>query len=157
MKLFHLGSGEALDAEIKEMDEETSAWVKRSSEFSFDWTTEHAYEIYTIYLLKDDRNILGLMSLIDRPDEYRVHLNLLEVSKSNQGRQKSLDNIAGCLIAFAAEEAFKRGYFGFVSLEPKTQLIEHYRQQYGFSQYGRYLGIEGTASQQLIKAYLGYE
>lgn len=157
MKLKDLASGESIIAHIEEINEEDLAWTQKSSEFSFDWSTEKAYEIYKIFLVEDDRKILGIMSLIDRPDEYRIHLNLLEVSKSNQGRKKEIDYIAGCLIAFAVENAFKRGYYGFVSLEPKTILIDYYRQKYGFSQYGRYLGIEGPTSQLLIEKYLDDE
>lgn len=157
MKLLHIVSGKSLDAGIEEIKEEDLGWIESSSEFSFDWSTEQFYEIYKIFLLEDRRNVLGIMSLIDRPDEYRIHLNLLEVSKSNQGRNKSIDNIAACLIAFAAENAFKRGYYGFVSLEPKTLLIEHYQKNYGFSQYGRYLGIEGKSSRILINKFLGDE
>ncbi|MEL6842068.1 MAG: hypothetical protein AAFP02_02550 [Bacteroidota bacterium] len=95
-----------------------------------------------------------MMSLIDLPQEYRIHLNLLEVGKSNQGKEKEIAHIAACLISFAAECAFKRGYFGFVSLEPKTVLIEHYKRKYGFQQYGRYLALEGADSQTLIETYL---
>lgn len=157
MKLKDISSGESLPANIEEINEEDQKWINKSREFSFDWSTEKDYEVYKIYLVEDDRNILGVMSLIDRPDEYRIHLNLLEVSKSNQGSKKERDYIAGCLIAFAVENAFKRGYYGFVSLEPKTVLIDHYRQKYGFRQYGRYLGIEGAASQLLIDKYLGDE
>ncbi len=40
-------------------------------------------------------------------------------------KRKAGTNIAGCLIAFAAEIAIKRGYYGFVSLESKTLLIDH--------------------------------
>lgn len=47
--------------------------------------------------------------------------------------------------------------YEFVSLEPKTLLIDHYQAKYGFRQYGRYLGIEGPASQTLINKYLGDE
>lgn len=91
------------------------------------------------------------------PEEYRVHLNLLEVSTRHQGKNKEIDLIAGCLIAFAAALAIKRGYYGFVSLLPKTELIDHYQDKYGFRQYGRYLGIEGSSSQTLINQYLRHE
>ncbi|MEZ4847524.1 MAG: hypothetical protein R3B93_02590 [Bacteroidia bacterium] len=157
MWLKKVSSGESLPANIGEVNEKDQKWIKKSSEFSFDWSTEEAYEVYKIYLVEDEQKILGIMSLINRPDEFRIHLNLLEVSKSNQGSKKEIDHIAGCLIAFAAENAFKRGYHGFVSLEPKTVLINHYSQKYDFSQYGRYLAIEGPASQMLIKKYLGDE
>ena len=97
------------------------------------------------------------MSLIDIPKEYRVHLNLLEVAKEHQGKHKEIDFIAGCLIAFAVAIAFKKGYYGFVSLEPKTALIDLYRHKYGFKPYGKYLGVEGIAAQSLIKKYLDNE
>lgn len=157
MKLKHSPSGKSLEAVISEVANKDYRVIKKDSGFSFDWETEKEYEVYKIYLLSDEHTILGLMSLIDIPEEYRIHLNLLEVSKPHQGKDKALNFIAGCLIAFAAELAIKRGYYGFVSLEPKTLLIDHYQVKYGFRQYGRYLGIEGPASQTLINKYLGDE
>lgn len=156
MKLKHRPSGELLEAAISEVAKDYRA-IKKDPSFSFDWETEKRFEVYKIYLLSDDNTILGLMSLVDVPGEYRIHLNLLEVSKPHQGKDKELDFIAGCLIAFAAEIAIKRGYYGFVSLEPKTMLIDHYQNKDGFRQYGRYLGIEGLSSQTLVNKYLGDE
>lgn len=157
MKLKHNPSGVLLEADISEVHDKDYGVIKSDPRFSFDWETERNYEVYKNYLLSEDHIILGLMSLIDIPQEYRIHLNLLEVSKSHQGKRKKIDLIAACLIAFAAEEAIKRGYDGFVSLEPKTQLINHYKDKYGFRQYGRYLGIEGAVSQLLVHKYLGDE
>lgn len=157
MKLKHNPSGQSLEAVISEVANKDYNVIKKDSGFSFDWEIEKEYEVYKIYLLSDENTILGLTSLIDIPEEYRIHLNLLEISKPHQGKGKVLNFIAGCLIAFAAELAIKRGYYGFVSLEPKTLLIDHYQSKYGFRQYGRYLGIEGLASQTLINKYLGDE
>ena len=155
MKLKHSPSGQLLEAEISEVANKDYSAIQKDSGFSFDWEIEKEYEVYKIYLLSDEHTILGLMSLIDIPEEYRIHLNLLEVSNPHQGKNKILDFIAGCLIAFAAEIAIKRGYYGFVSLEPKTLLIDHYQSKYGFRQYGRYLAIEDSFSQTLINKYLG--
>ncbi len=155
MKLKHKPSGEDLDATISELVKKDYKAIKKNKAFSFDWEIEKNNEVYKIYLLSDEKEILGLMSLIDRKDEYRVHLNLLEINKKHQGKEKEIDRIAGCLIAFAASAAIKRGYYGFVSLEPKTKLIDHYQDHYGFRQYGRYLGIEGDTSQYLVNKYLG--
>lgn len=149
--------GELLSSAISELIEKDYKNIKKDKRFSFNWDIEKKHEVYKIYLLSQDKSILGLMSLIDRPDEYRIHLNLLEISKENQGKDKEIDFIAGCLIAFAASAAYKRGYYGFVSLEPKTKLIDLYQDKYGFRQYGRYLGIEGDASQFLIEKYLTNE
>lgn len=157
MYLKHLPSDEKVEAIIEELVGQDFQWLKNAKSFSFDWTTEKEYEIYKICLLDDKDNILGLMSLIDFPEEYRVHLNLLEVGKANRGKHKKIDFIAGCLIAFAASIAIKRGYFGFVSLEPKTTLIELYQRKYGFVPYGKYLALESEAAQLLITKYLGNE
>ena len=157
MYLTHRPSGKSLEAEIAEVAKKDDSAIKKDSGFSFDWETEKDLEVYKIFLLTDEKTILGLMSLIDIPEEYRIHLNLLEVSKPNQGKDKEIDLISGCLIAFAAELAVKRGYYGFVSLTPKTKLIDHYQDKYGFRQFGRFLAIEGPASQTLINKYLGDE
>ena len=97
------------------------------------------------------------MSLIDYPDEYRIHLNLIEVEKRNQGQKKEIENIVGCLIAFACQIAFDRDYLGFVSLQPKTRLVDLYQDRYGFRQYGRLLAVEQQSSMALIDKYLNDE
>lgn len=156
MKLKHRPSDSLLDAAITKLISEDYKSIKKDKGFEFDWTLEKDYEVYKICLISNDK-ILGIMSLIDIPKEYRVHLNLLEISKKHRGKNKVIDYIAGCLIAFAAEAAFKKGYYGFVSLEPKTKLIDWYQNKYGFRLYGRYLGIEGDTSDFLINKYLKNE
>ncbi|MEM8900042.1 MAG: hypothetical protein AAGC85_18145, partial [Bacteroidota bacterium] len=69
-------------------------------------------------------------------------------------KDKKLDHVAGCLVAFAIQLSFERGYYGFTSLLPKTQLIPLYIEKYGFSQYGRYLAIEGKEAIKLNQKYV---
>jgi len=157
MKLLEKSSGKYLKASIEEVSEDEYISLAKDTGFSFDWNIENNNEVYKIFLVQKDEIVLGLLSLINLPEEFRIHLNLLEVRKEHQGKDKQIDFIAGSLIAFAAENAFIRGYYGFVSLMPKTQLIDLYQDKYGFRQYGRYLGIEGTFSQKLINKYLGDE
>ena len=123
--------------------------------FLFDWELEkdQGFDLYKLYLTESGL-IVGLMSLLDIPEEFRIHLNLIESSKENIGKEKQMDRIPGVLIAFACELAFRKGYGGFVSLVPKTKLIDHYRNKYGFQQYGRMLATEGENSFQLIVKYL---
>lgn len=148
-------SGESLRSLIERVVDADYDEIEASGQFVFEWREEKHNEVYKIYLLdKDERQILGMMSLIDRPEEYRIHLNLIEVRAEHQGRGKKIDKIAGCLIAFACQLAFGRGYFGFVSLQPKTKLIGWYQEKYGFRQYGRLLGVEQASSNALIKIYL---
>ena len=79
---------------------------------------------------------------------------MLECSKDNVGSNKVYNRIIGCLIAFACQMAFRKNYRGFVSLIPKTGLIRHYRQKYGFEVYGRQLAVQTEAAAALIEKYL---
>lgn len=154
MRLVDTGSKKNLSADIHILQPNDLQKIQEDEGFGFDWDTEIKNEVYKIFLLKDKETILGLVSVIDIPNEYRIHLNLLEVTKKQQGKKKKINHIAGCLIAFIIELAFKRGYFGFVSLEPKTEIIELYKKKYGFKQYGKYLGIDGIEAQQLVEKYI---
>ena len=107
----------------------------------------------TIVSSPNGKEILGLISLVDCPEEYRIHLNLIEVGSKNRGKDKEVENIAGCLIAFACQIAFDKDYFGFVSLKPKTRLIDLYQDKYGFRQYGRLLAVEQRSSISLINKF----
>ncbi len=119
----------------------------------FDWGKEAGFDVYQLKL-KDSGICLGLMSVEDIPVELRIEIRLIEVSKENIGHEKEYDRIAGCLIAFACQIAFKKNYRGFVSLVPKTVLIEHYKNTYGFEQFGRQLALDFPASSLLVKKYI---
>lgn len=157
MKVIHKESGDEYEAIIKEMLPYDYIDVKKSKGFVFNWEAESANEVYKIFLKEEESQILGLISIIDYPEEFRIHINLVEVSTVNVGKIKKLENIAGCLIAFACTLAFKRGYGGFVSLLPKTKLIGLYQEKYGFRQYGRLLAVEFESSKNLIDKYIGDE
>ena len=76
--------------------------------------------------------------------------------------EKKIERIAGCLIAFACRESFRRGHDGFVFLTHKTGLIKHNSSEYGLS-YIPPLGnkLEGLMIAEpnvpisLIKKYIG--
>jgi|AntRauTorckE5430_2_1112549.scaffolds.fasta_scaffold16580_2 hypothetical protein len=147
-------SGDSLKSSIQEVIRSDYTWIKKSSKFKFDWKVESENEVYKIFLVDDEDKILGLMSLVDHPGEYRVHMNLIETSSDHRGVKKSIDNIAGCLLAFGCQVAFNRGYYGFLSLLPKTQLVDFYQEKYGFNQFGRLLAVEGESAKHLINKYL---
>lgn len=157
MPLKEIKSGNELIPIINQVDISDYDIISHSKEFSFNWDLEKGHEVYKIHLREKESEILGLISLIDWPSEYRIHLNLIEIGKTNRGSKKKIDNIAGCLLAFACKLAFKRGYWGFVSLQPKTRLIGLYRKKYGFQLYGKLMAVEQESSRQLIKTYLENE
>ena len=124
-----------------------------SKQFDFDWALEKEKLVFKIVTLDSDE-IHGLLSIEDIQEELRIHINLIENSNLNKGKNKKLDGVAGCLLAYAAQLAFEKGYLGFISLVPKTELIALYVQKYGFTQYGRQLAIERKSAIQLIQKYL---
>jgi hypothetical protein len=147
----------SLVAIIEQIIEEDYPVISSSGNYIFDWKLERYNDVYKIYLTSNKKEIIGLMSLCDYPEETRIHLNLLEIGKGNTGRFKKIDNIAGCLIAFAARISFKKGYDGMVTLEPKNKLISHYRDKYGFEDVGYMMIIKGRPANELTKKYLRYE
>ena len=156
MRLKNNKTGKFLKAKVSELKPSDQKKIKKSKQYTFDWNLEkkQKYDLYKIYLVDEDDQILGLLSLKDIKEELRVHINLIEISAKNVGKDKEYDRIAGCLIAFAAQLSFDKSYDGFVSLVPKTKLIDHYCKTYGFEQFGRQLGLGYEASINLIKNYL---
>jgi len=127
--------------------------IKKDKQFSFDWEEEKKYEVFKL-ILKEENEIVGLIAIIDIPEELRLYIHLLEISKDNIGKNKKIERIAGCLIAYICRISFSKGYGGFVSLVPKTKLINHYQKEYGFAQFGRQLAVLGEISKNLTLKYL---
>lgn len=135
MFLKETATGTAVEAVIEPVTSNDFKLIKKDKERfdKFDWDQYRKQEVYKLRL-KTAETILGLICLIDHPDiaTNAIEIELLEVSNENIGANKKLDNIGGCLIAFACRESFKRGRGGFVFLTPKTSLLDHYRSKYGF-------------------------
>ncbi|MFT5763800.1 MAG: hypothetical protein ACI8X3_001226 [Saprospiraceae bacterium] len=156
MKLIDTKTGEKLNASIEKLIKSAIKKLKGNKKFIFDWTLEIENKVYKINLIEEEE-VLGLVSLIDYPKEFRLHINLIESSKAYRGKKKLLDNIPGCLIAFACQLSFEKGYEGFVSLVPKTELIKYYNQKYGFEQMGSQMAVYYEISNSIIEKYLGNE
>jgi len=127
--------------------------LKNLANFDFNWIKEKDYELYKLVIYKSNE-ILGLLSIERIFSELRIEIRLLEISKENVGSKKKYDRIAGILIAFACKESFQNGFYGFVSLIPKTKLINHYQQKYGFIPFGKHLAVELKSSELLMNKYL---
>lgn len=149
-------TGENIKAEILPLTKKEAKQLRRNEQFGFDWEKETDYIVFKT-ALSTSVQIVGLMSLIDHSAELRIEIHLLEVAKEHQGKEKRLANIAGCLIAYACRMAFDKGYQGFVSLIPKTSLINHYIKEYDFQQYGRQLALEMESAEFLMLKYLNNE
>lgn len=122
--------------------------------FFFDWKTELENSVYKLKILGSEE-ILGLISLIHYPEESRVEINLLAVSKENRGKEKQYDDIAGNLIGFACREAISHyAEIACVSLIPKTKLKKHYITKYGMEDAGKHVYLEGLALFRIIEKYI---
>ena len=153
MKIKHCKTGELLEAVIELVEEEDWVIIDESDQFIFNWTSEKASIVHKIRLELEEE-ILGLISYQEIPKELRIHVNLVENSNKNKGKEKEYDWIAGALIARTCQIAFEKEYDGFVSLQPKTELEEHYIRKYGFRKMGQLLFTELQNSEELIIKYL---
>jgi hypothetical protein len=156
MKILNKESGELLEAVIELVENEDWSIIHNNDAFQFDWLKERKQIVHKIRL-EVEQEILGLISIEDIPREFRIHVRLIEVNSKDTGRNKRFDHIAGCLFAFTCQLAFEKDYEGFVSLQSKTELEEHYMNKYGFQQFGRNLFVELGQSQSLINKYLNDE
>jgi len=123
------------------------------SKFWFDWKQESSFEVYKL-VLKENQEILGLVSLNRFGKESRIKIRLLAASKENRGKNKKYDRITGNLLAFAGIESIKAyGAMACISLIPKTALISHYEEKYSMLQAGKSMFLEGMALLALINEY----
>ena len=121
--------------------------------YFFDWKQEINQEVYK--LVRQGKNeILGLVSIERIPEEWRIHIRLLTVSKENVGSSKRYDQVAGNLIAFVARIAVAEfGDLACVSLRPKTAIARHYIETYNINSTGMTLSLEVPEILNLINQY----
>ena len=153
MKLVNVETGEKINGRISRLTSKQVKKLKGSKKFQFDWSLESVNEVHAIKKAGNGE-LLGLISLTYVAEELRIHINLIESAIPHQGKHKEIDGIPGCLIGFACEMSFKKGYDGFVSLTPKTKLVEYYHKKFGFIQTGKNMAVFLQISQSIIKKYL---
>ena len=121
--------------------------------YFFDWKKEKRQEVYKL-TLEGTKDILGLVSIERIPDEWRIHIRLLTVSKENKGQNKNYENIAGNLITHASKIALREyAELACVSLKPKSTIAQHYIEKYDMNITGSTLSIELPEILNLIKKY----
>ncbi len=148
----HRISKEFLVAEVIPIEEQDFKHITKIK-FWFNWKKEKEHDVYKIRI-KGTTGILGLLSLENHPEESRIEIRLLAVSKENRGRKRKYGHIAGNLIASACIRTLKQyGEWTCVSLVPKTDLIDHYMKKYKFQRAGRSLFLDGRELIELIRRY----
>lgn len=153
MRILHAKSGKYHEVKIVPIQAKEWILIKKSKQFEFDWNKEKRHSVYVLKLVIEEK-ILGIVAFIDIPKEYRIHIQLIENSKSNIGKKKEYDFVAGCMLAFVCNLAVEKKYDGFISLEPKTKLENLYIEKYGFKAMGTLFYSSLENSLLLIKKYL---
>lgn len=147
-----MSTGQVFRVEILPVEKSDYKQITKKRYF-FDWKVENEYEVYKLQIVGRD-DILGLVSVQRIPEELRVHIRLLTVSKENRGSKKKYENITGNLLTFIAQIALKE-YKGFacVSLKPKGVIAQHYIDKYDMNITGASLSMEISEILNLIKTY----
>jgi len=135
MEIIEVATGLRKGVVISEV--ETQDWkMLTKKRYSFAWqVTKETAVVYKLHI-EDDEDILGVMALVDVPDEKRIEIKLLST-------------------AYACRQAvYKYKSLACISLVPKTELIKHYSDKYYMRYAGWQLYLEGSSMRKLLKEYL---
>lgn len=132
----------------------------KKDRWNFNWRQLHKVEgaqVFKLSLAETPNKIEGILMLTLFNDEM-LFMNNIETAPHNIGKDKKLDFIAGCLIAFACKQSFEIGkgnYQGSLSFESKTELIELYQNKYGATwAMGHKMFFDSDAGKNLMEQYL---
>jgi hypothetical protein len=136
-------SGEKFEAEVIRVGDKELGRIKRDARFDFDWSLYKGKEVYKLHI-RGTEQVLGLMHVIDRPEEGFdfLEIDAIEVSKENRGAQEGLGRIGGCLLGFAAVLSGEYGHDGFLGLVAKNERAKVFHEKFGFEYIGR-VGVLG--------------
>lgn len=152
MEIIDVSTGEKHSVDILPVEIDEFKTLRKERYF-FNWKIEKNQEVYKLQI-KGSSDILGLVSMERIPQEWRIHIRLLTVSKENKGNEKKYDKIAGNLIAYIAKIAISEfGELACVSLRPKSQIAQHYIDKYNMNITGMSLSIEVPEIIDLINLY----
>lgn len=126
------------------------------SEWLFNWKSLFAKNSL-IFKLSYEGEIQGLLKLSE-VDEGYYEMSNLELAPTNYGSKGVVNNVAGCLIAYACLLTFELNtgaYKGYLAFTSKGELIPYYEKKY-FAElvYREKMIIFPKNGKRLIKKYL---
>jgi len=101
------------------------------SKWKFDWRTLHTKNS-KLFKLEYEDEIQGLLKMT-QVDEGYYEMSNLELAPANYGSKGKINNVAGCLIAYACLLTFQLNegnYKGHLAFTSKGELISHYEKYY---------------------------
>jgi len=152
MKIIEAKTNRRHNVEIRLVEKNDFKNITKRRYF-FEWKTEKKFHVYKL-TIENDEDILGLVSFEIIPDEWRIHIRLLTVSKENKGKEKKYEKIVGNLLTFVSKISLREfAEMACVSLKPKDSIRQHYIDKYGMNSTGVTLSIELPEILNLIKEY----
>lgn len=152
MYITEIKSGEQFEVDILPIEPKDLMSITKKKYF-FNWKLEKDYKIYKL-TIKEQSEILGLVSFEIIYEEWRIHIRLLSVSSQNKGKNKQYDRIVGNLLTYLSKEAIKEfAELACVSLKPKGAIAQHYIDQYGMNITGATLSLELLDIMDLIEKF----
>lgn len=129
------------------------------TKWKFDWKSLHSKNAQ-IFKLEYEEEIQGLLKMTQVEEGY-YEMSNLELAPKNYGSKGKLNNVAGCLIAYACLLTFQineGNYKGHLSFTSKGELIPHYEKNY-FAElvYREKMIIFPQNGKKLIRKYLTLE
>jgi hypothetical protein len=152
MYIVEISTGTKHQVEVAPVEDADFVTLGKKRYF-FNWENEREFKIYKLHIVGSNE-VLGLISLERIPDEWRVHIRLLTVSRENRGKKKKYKNIAGNLLTHAAKIAIANyAELACISLRPKSEIAQHYITKYHMVITGVTLSLEVPEILNLINLY----
>lgn len=141
MYITEVKSGKHYEVEVSQIEPIDLKSITKAKYF-FNWKLEKDYEIHKL-TIKDQTEILGLVSFEVIQEEWRIHIRLLSVSLQNKGNSKRYERIVGCMLTSISKIAVREfAELACVSLKPKGAIAQHYIDEYGMNITGATLSLE---------------
>lgn len=148
-------SGISYNTLVLPLEKEDLKVITIKNGWKFNWRTEFNATNTKTYKIVTENNkseIQGLISIEDRKDH--IFVTLIESAPQNFAKNKKYYGVAGNMFAFACKQSFEMGYDGFTAFEAKTNLIEHYQEQFGAKCiYRNKMAIATENAQKLVNLY----
>jgi len=152
MYITEVKNGNKYEIEIIPVDPTDLKSITKEKYF-FNWKLEKDYNIQKL-TIKDQSEILGLVSFEFIPEEWIIHIRLITDSVENKGKGKVYDGIVGNILTHVSKLAIKEyAELACVSLKPKGAIAQHYIDKYGMNITGATLSLELVEILALIEKY----
>lgn len=149
VKIKNILENKFVDGLIKPMMISDFDMIIDSGHFKiFDWNN-HRMNCSEMFKLTYGNNIQGVIWFHEKLG--KIEIRNIEVRNENVGKNKRIDCIAGCLIAFACKHSLDN-YTGEVDLI--TSLREHFCKKYGMTESKIFVQSDKKNSRVLVSQYL---